>query len=114
LFPDSQLEIPLARFLHRELGMELLEVGVPYLDRLTVGAELPLLPASVRLVEGQHVDAQLDRCRAARPTSPSAASAWRIRSRPRGSRRSGPSSWSSRRSTASIRPATWPSCSPAR
>lgn len=67
MFPDSQLEIPLARFLHRELGMELLEIGVPYLDRTTVGAELPWLPDSVRLVEGQHVDLQLDRCRAARP-----------------------------------------------
>jgi light-independent protochlorophyllide reductase subunit N len=67
LFPDSQLEIPLARFLHRELGMELVEVGVPYLDRTTVGAELPLLPAGVTLSEGQHVDRQLDRCRAARP-----------------------------------------------
>ncbi|MDZ7631660.1 MAG: nitrogenase component 1 [Gemmatimonadaceae bacterium] len=31
-FPDSQLEIPLARFLARECGMELLEVGTPYLD----------------------------------------------------------------------------------
>ena len=32
-FPDSQLEIPLARFLARELGMELVEVGTPYLHR---------------------------------------------------------------------------------
>ncbi|MBC7432096.1 MAG: ferredoxin:protochlorophyllide reductase (ATP-dependent) subunit N, partial [Rubritepida sp.] len=31
--PDSQLEIPLARFLHNELGMELLEVGTPFLHR---------------------------------------------------------------------------------
>jgi len=65
--PDSQLEIPLARFLHRECGMEPVEVGVPYLDRQTVGAELPLLPAAVRLSEGQHVDRQLDRVRADRP-----------------------------------------------
>ena len=28
-FPDSQLEIPLARFLHREMGMELSEIGTP-------------------------------------------------------------------------------------
>jgi light-independent protochlorophyllide reductase subunit N len=28
-FPDSQLEIPLARFLAAELGMELIEVGTP-------------------------------------------------------------------------------------
>ena len=67
MFPDSQLEIPLARFLHRELGMELVEVGTPYLDRTTVGAELALLPPTVALSEGQHVDRQLDRCRTARP-----------------------------------------------
>ncbi|MDQ2779902.1 MAG: ferredoxin:protochlorophyllide reductase (ATP-dependent) subunit N, partial [Pseudomonadota bacterium] len=30
-FPDSQLEIPIARFLARELGMALVEVGTPYL-----------------------------------------------------------------------------------
>jgi light-independent protochlorophyllide reductase subunit N len=65
--PDSQLEIPLARFLHRELGMTLAEVGTPYLDRQMVGAELPLLPADVVLSEGQHVDNQLDRVRAAQP-----------------------------------------------
>jgi light-independent protochlorophyllide reductase subunit N len=66
-FPDSQLELPLARFLHRELGMELVEVGTPYLDRTTVGAELALLPSGTALSEGQHVERQLDRCRAARP-----------------------------------------------
>jgi light-independent protochlorophyllide reductase subunit N len=66
LLPDSQLEVPLARCLHRELGMELVEVGTPYLDRQMLAAELPLLPATA-LVEGQHVDRQLDRVRAARP-----------------------------------------------
>jgi light-independent protochlorophyllide reductase subunit N len=67
MLPDSQLEIPLARFLHREMGMTLVEVGTPYLDRQMVAAELPLLPASVQLVEGQHLERQLDRVRAARP-----------------------------------------------
>ena len=67
LFPDSQLEIPLARFLSRELGVELVEVGTPYLDRQTVSAELDLLPDNTQVSEGQDVDAQLDRCRAARP-----------------------------------------------
>ncbi len=65
--PDSQLEIPLARFLHRECGVELGEVGVPYLDRSLLAQELPQLPRDVRLVEGQHVDEQLDRVRADRP-----------------------------------------------
>ncbi|MEO7999196.1 MAG: ferredoxin:protochlorophyllide reductase (ATP-dependent) subunit N, partial [Gemmatimonadaceae bacterium] len=67
LFPDSQLEIPLARFLSRELGAELVEVGTPYLDRQTVGIEMDLLPDNTQVSEGQDVDAQLDRCRAARP-----------------------------------------------
>jgi light-independent protochlorophyllide reductase subunit N len=67
LMPDSQLEIPLARFLHREMGMELVEVGTPYLDRQMVVAELPLLPPVTVLSEGQHVERQLDRVRAARP-----------------------------------------------
>ena len=67
LFPDSQLEIPLARFLSRELGVELVEVGTPYLDRQTVSAELDLLPDNTLVSEGQDVDSQLDRCRAARP-----------------------------------------------
>jgi len=65
--PDSQLEIPLARFLQRECGMELVEVGVPYLDRQILASELAWLPEGVRLSEGQHVDRQLDRLREDRP-----------------------------------------------
>jgi light-independent protochlorophyllide reductase subunit N len=67
LFPDSQLEIPLARFLSRELGMGLAEVGTPYLHRQHLAEELALLPAGTVLSEGQDVDKQLDRCRAAQP-----------------------------------------------
>ncbi len=66
-FPDSQLEIPLARFLCRELGMEAVEVGTPYLHQGHLGPELDALPPSVVLSEGQDVERQLDRCRAARP-----------------------------------------------
>jgi light-independent protochlorophyllide reductase subunit N len=66
-FPDSQLEPPLARFLSRELGMRLTEVGTPYLHREHLAEELALLPAEARLSEGQHVEKQLDRCRAAQP-----------------------------------------------
>jgi len=66
-FPDSQLEIPLARFLSRELGMELVEVGTPYLHRQHLADELELLPPDTALAEGQDVEKQLDRCRAARP-----------------------------------------------
>jgi light-independent protochlorophyllide reductase subunit N len=67
LFPDSQIEIPLARFLAREIGMELVEVGTPYLHRDHLAAELAMLPQSTQLSEGQDVERQLDRCRAARP-----------------------------------------------
>lgn len=66
-FPDSQLEIPLARFLSRELGMRLTEVGTPYLHRHHLAEELALLPEGTTLSEGQDVEKQLDRCRAARP-----------------------------------------------
>lgn len=65
-FPDSQLEIPLARFLARELGVENLEVGTPYLDRMLVEQELALLPKTA-LSEGQDVEKQLDRCKALSP-----------------------------------------------
>jgi light-independent protochlorophyllide reductase subunit N len=61
-FPDSQLEIPLARCLQRELGMRLTEVGTPYLHRQHMAAELALLPAGTRISEGQDVDRQLERC----------------------------------------------------
>jgi light-independent protochlorophyllide reductase subunit N len=67
LFPDSQIEIPLARFLSRELAMHVVEAGTPYLHRQHLAEELTLLPAHVALSEGQDVERQLDRCRAARP-----------------------------------------------
>lgn len=66
-FPDSQLEIPLARFLSRELGMTLAEVGTPYLHKQHLAEELAMLPAGTPLSEGQDVERQLDRCRAAKP-----------------------------------------------
>jgi light-independent protochlorophyllide reductase subunit N len=65
--PDSQLEVPLARFVSAELEMELTEVGTPFLDRQMVGADLDLLPAAATLSEGQHLEQQLERVRALRP-----------------------------------------------
>ncbi len=65
--PDSQLEIPLARFLATELGMIPVEVGTPYLHRRHMACELAQLPADVLISEGQDVDKQLDRVRASRP-----------------------------------------------
>jgi light-independent protochlorophyllide reductase subunit N len=66
-FPDSQLEPPLARFLAREMGVEIVEVGAPYVDRRRLADELALLPPETLIVEGQDVERQLDRFRAARP-----------------------------------------------
>ena len=66
MFPDSQLEIPLARFLARECGMLPVEVGTPYLHRGLMEPELALLPQTV-LSEGQDVDLQLDRHAALKP-----------------------------------------------
>jgi light-independent protochlorophyllide reductase subunit N len=67
LMPDSQLEIPLARFLSQDCGMELVEVGTPYLDRQLMAAELEQLPPGTQLSEGQHVEKQLERVMAQRP-----------------------------------------------
>lgn len=67
LLPESQLELPLARFLQRECGMELVEVGTPYLNRELLQPELELLPDGTAVMEGQHVEQQLDRVRASRP-----------------------------------------------
>ena len=66
-FPDSQLEIPLARFLSQECGMKVIEIGTPYLHKQHLDAELELLPENSRIVEGQDVEKQLDRCRADKP-----------------------------------------------
>ena len=66
-FPDSQLEIPLARFLSQECGMKVLEIGTPYLHKQHLEAELVLLPENSRIVEGQDVEKQLDRCRSDQP-----------------------------------------------
>ena len=66
-FPDSQLEIPLARFLSRECGMRVLEIGTPYLHKQHLECELDLLPEGSKIVEGQDLERQLDRCRADQP-----------------------------------------------
>jgi light-independent protochlorophyllide reductase subunit N len=65
--PDSQMEVPLARFLSNELGMVPVEVGTPYLHRRHLARDLAALPAGTQISEGQDVEKQLDRVRAARP-----------------------------------------------
>ncbi len=65
--PDSQLEPSLARFLSRECGMTPLEIGTPFLHRGIAGPDLAMIPSGPVLSEGQDVERQLDRVRAARP-----------------------------------------------
>ena len=113
-FPDSQLELPLARFCARELGMVLVEVGTPYLHRQHLAPELALLPEGTPLSEGQDVERQLDRCRAENPTLSFAAWVWPIRSRRKVSRRNGRLSCCSPRYRATTRRPIWPSCLPVR
>jgi light-independent protochlorophyllide reductase subunit N len=67
LLPDSQMELALGRFLQRECGMEIVEIGTPYLDRQLQAEELALLPEGIQLSEGQHLEKQLERVRAAKP-----------------------------------------------
>ncbi|MEO1140398.1 MAG: ferredoxin:protochlorophyllide reductase (ATP-dependent) subunit N, partial [Pseudomonadota bacterium] len=50
-FPDSQLEIPLARFLTRECGMTALEVSAPFIHKGVVGPDLDLLAEGPVLAE---------------------------------------------------------------
>ncbi len=66
-FPDSQLEIPLARFLINECGMEAVEIGAPFIHKGLVGPDMDLIPEGPVLSEGQDVDLQLDRVLEARP-----------------------------------------------
>ncbi len=66
-FPDSQMEIPLARFLTRECGMEAVEIGTPFLHKDLMAPDLDLIAPGPRLSEGQDVERQLDRARAERP-----------------------------------------------
>jgi len=66
-FPDSQLEIPLARFLTRECGMKAIEVGAPFIHKGLVGTDLEMMAEGPTISEGQDVDLQLDRAKAARP-----------------------------------------------
>ena len=66
-FPDSQLEIPLARFLTRECGMRAIEIGAPFIHSGLMVGELDLIAPGPAISEGQDVDRQLDRARASKP-----------------------------------------------
>lgn len=65
--PDSQLEIPMARFLSEECGLEVSEIGTPFHDQLIMQGELARLAKDVSIVEGQDLDPALARVRESRP-----------------------------------------------
>jgi light-independent protochlorophyllide reductase subunit N len=112
-FPDSQLEIPLARFVHRELGMDLWKWAHPTCTASTWpknSRSCPQAPASAK--------AKTWTCSwtAASPTPPiwwCAAWAWPTHSRRKASPPSGPSSWSSPPFRATNKRPIWPVCSAA-
>lgn len=110
-FPDSQLEIPLARFLQREMGMTLGEIGTPYLHRKLMAEELALLPAGARITEGQHVENQLDRCHAEAPDLVVCGLGLANPLKPKASPPNGRSNWCSPRFKAMSKLPTWPNCS---
>lgn len=65
--PDSQLELPLARFLQRECAMELVSVATPYHDPQIMGAEVALLDPLPAIIENGDVERRLDDVRDSRP-----------------------------------------------
>jgi len=65
--PDSQLEVPLARFLARECGMLVQSIATPFHDPVLMEAEQALLDRSVPIVEGGDLESRLDNVREERP-----------------------------------------------
>ncbi|MEZ5800525.1 MAG: nitrogenase component 1 [Nitratireductor sp.] len=112
LFPDSQLEPALARFLHRELGCEIIEAGTPYMHREHVAEELAQLPASATLSEGQDVDLQIDRVHESNPDLIVCGMGLGNPFEAEDAPPSGRSNSFSHPSMAMSRQATWRNCSP--
>jgi light-independent protochlorophyllide reductase subunit N len=67
-FPDSAARDSAGAVPGPRMRDDPLEVGTPYLHRRPSGAGTGAAAAGPVLSEGQDVDRQLDRCRAARPT----------------------------------------------
>ncbi len=96
--PIRSSRSPLARFLSRELGMELVEVGTPYLHREHLEQELALLPAGTRS------ERRPGRRSPARPLPRGTARPRRLRPRPRQPARGRRASPRNGRSNSSSRP----------
>ena len=65
--PDSQLELPLARFLSRECGMQVESIATPFHDPTLMKAEQALLGSEAEFVEGGDLESRLDVVREQRP-----------------------------------------------
>ena len=65
--PDSQLEVPLARFLARECEMEVTTVSTPFHDPIRMAAEVDLLGPDVPIIEGGDLETRLAEVREQRP-----------------------------------------------
>ncbi|MFK7830884.1 MAG: ferredoxin:protochlorophyllide reductase (ATP-dependent) subunit N [Congregibacter sp.] len=65
--PDSQLEIPLARFLSRECDMQVESITTPFHDPQIMAKETELLGNDMEIVEGGDLESRLDMVRERRP-----------------------------------------------
>jgi light-independent protochlorophyllide reductase subunit N len=65
--PDSQLELPLARFLQRECDMHIDSVATPFHDPQIMASELSLISGDFPLIEGGDVELRLDAVRESKP-----------------------------------------------
>lgn len=65
--PDSQLELPLARFLQRECDMEIISVATPFHDPQIMAVEQTLIDPNVPIIEGGDVELRLDAVRETEP-----------------------------------------------
>ncbi|MEM6486322.1 MAG: nitrogenase component 1, partial [Pseudomonadota bacterium] len=65
--PDSQLELPLARFLSRECAMEVESITTPFHDPKLMTSEAELLGEHPDLIEGGDLETRLDHVRKLRP-----------------------------------------------
>lgn len=65
--PDSQLELPLARFLQRECNMRIDSVATPFHDPQIMAGELARVDGDFPLIEGGDVEKRLDAVRESQP-----------------------------------------------
>lgn len=65
--PDSQLELPLARFLSRECDMQVDSITTPFHDPQLMASEQALLGDQPRIIEGGDLESRLDVVRELRP-----------------------------------------------